>query len=158
VQSLHVFLHSVLTYHLTSTGTLTENRMTVVEGWFCGKSWSSLPTRDALSSDVLELLNANCSMNSKAFLVEKPDSPVIDFVGNRTECALLVLLKKLGFDYNATREARGPDQIKVRSFFVLANRYLGSGWLTICVSMIHIVIKLAAYLPLYAVVRLFVCP
>jgi hypothetical protein len=73
-----------------------------------------LPDREALSSDVLELLNANCSMNSKAFLVEKPDSPVIEFVGNRTECALLVMLKKLGFDYSATREARGADQIKVR--------------------------------------------
>ncbi len=94
--------------------------MTVVEGWFCGKAWSSLPTRDALSADMLELLNSNCSMNSKAFLVEKPDSPVIDFVGNRTECALLVLLKKLGIDYNATREQRAPDQIRVRSIRVCA--------------------------------------
>jgi Ca2+-transporting ATPase len=100
-------------------GTLTENRMTVVEGWFCGKAWDALPTRDALSADMLELLNSNCSMNSKAFLVEKPDTPVIDFVGNRTECALLVLLKKLGIDYNTTREQRAPDQIKVRGMCVV---------------------------------------
>jgi hypothetical protein len=42
------------------------------------------------------------------------DNGSIDFVGNRTECALLVLLHKLGFDYKTLREEREQDQIKVR--------------------------------------------
>ena len=38
---------------------------------------------------------------------------VVDFVGNRTECALLVMLRKLGVDYDRVRQERGKDQIKV---------------------------------------------
>ena len=43
-----------------------------------------------------------------------------DFVGNRTECALLVLLRKLGFDYKQLREEREADQIKVRVWLATA--------------------------------------
>ena len=38
---------------------------------------------------------------------------VVEFVGNRTECALLVLLRKLGHDYVQLREQREADQVKV---------------------------------------------
>ncbi len=41
------------------------------------------------------------------------DNGTIDFVGNRTECALLVMLRKLGSDYTALREERGADLVKV---------------------------------------------
>jgi hypothetical protein len=41
------------------------------------------------------------------------ESGVTDFVGNRTECALLVMLRKLGLDYKQLREEREADQIKV---------------------------------------------
>ncbi len=61
---------------------------------------------------MLELLAGNCCMNSKAFLVDQA-SGVVDFVGNRTECALLVLMRKLGIDYKAVRDERGKSQIKV---------------------------------------------
>ena len=36
-------------------------------------------------------------------------------MGNRTECALLVMLRKLGFDYVQLREERERDLVKVRS-------------------------------------------
>ncbi len=39
---------------------------------------------------------------------------VVDFVGNRTECALLVMMRKLGVDYDKVRQERSKDQIKVR--------------------------------------------
>ncbi|KAG2435667.1 hypothetical protein HXX76_006868 [Chlamydomonas incerta] len=97
------------------TGTLTENRMTVVEGWFAGTAYPQVPEPSALGSHVLELLKWNCAMNNKAFLVDQ-ESGVTDFVGNRTECALLVLLRKLGFDYKQLREEREADQIKLYGF------------------------------------------
>ncbi|KAG2501673.1 hypothetical protein HYH03_000176 [Edaphochlamys debaryana] len=97
------------------TGTLTENRMTVVEGWFAGQSYSQVPTPAELTPGLLELLQWNCAMNNKAFLVDQ-ENGTVDFVGNRTECALLILLRKLGIDYKACREQRESDQIKLYGF------------------------------------------
>ncbi|EFJ49476.1 hypothetical protein VOLCADRAFT_104340 [Volvox carteri f. nagariensis] len=102
------------------TGTLTENRMTVVEGWFAGTSFESVPPPEQLSPTLLSLLKYNCALNNKAFLVDQ-DNGTIDFVGNRTECALLVLLRKLGFDYKQIREEREQDQIKNKP--MTAERY-----------------------------------
>mgnify|MGYP001806822318 CR=1 FL=1 len=53
------------------TGTLTENRMTVVEGWFAGTAYPQVPEASALHPQLLELLKWNCAMNNKAFLVDK---------------------------------------------------------------------------------------
>ncbi|GFR48829.1 hypothetical protein Agub_g10782 [Astrephomene gubernaculifera] len=97
------------------TGTLTENRMTVVEGWFAGTSYGSVPQPEQLSPLVLDLLKYNCALNNKAFLEDK-DNGVINFVGNRTECALLVLLRKLGINYVTVREEREPDQVQLYGF------------------------------------------
>ncbi|KXZ55677.1 hypothetical protein GPECTOR_2g1227 [Gonium pectorale] len=97
------------------TGTLTENRMTVVEGWFAGTSMPSLPAPEAISPLLLTLLKYNCALNSKAFLIDT-ESGTIDFVGNRTECALLVMLRKLGCDYTKLREEREADQVKLYGF------------------------------------------
>ncbi|PNW87451.1 hypothetical protein CHLRE_02g145100v5 [Chlamydomonas reinhardtii] len=96
------------------TGTLTENRMTVVEGWFAGTAYPQVPEASALHPQLLELLKWNCAMNNKAFLVDKDN--VVEFVGNRTECALLVLLRKLGHDYVQLREQREADQVKLYGF------------------------------------------
>mmetsp|Transcript_8941 Transcript_8941/g.29390 ORF Transcript_8941/g.29390 Transcript_8941/m.29390 type:complete len:1038 (+) Transcript_8941:510-3623(+) len=74
------------------TGTLTENRMTVVEGWFAGKKETSMPP--TLSAPVVDCLARGIALNSKAFLVPEEDGR-ISFVGNRTECALLMLQEKL---------------------------------------------------------------
>lgn len=51
-----------------------------------------------LHPELLQDLVLNCCLNSKAFLIETaPD--LVSFVGNRTECALLVLTRKWGVDY-----------------------------------------------------------
>ncbi len=78
------------------TGTLTENRMTVVDVWSGGRfvDVSSLSDGYMLS---------NFCLNSTADLYEEENG--IRFVGNPTEGALLVSAKKCGIDYAARREA-----------------------------------------------------
>lgn len=45
----------------------------------------------------------------QAFLIEEPDNPV-GFVGNRTECALLMMLRKWNIAY---KEVRHDNETKV---------------------------------------------
>ena len=47
------------------TGTLTENRMTVVAGWFAGKMWTSPPTAEDLPPQLQDVLSMNIALNSK---------------------------------------------------------------------------------------------
>ncbi|MBR5479276.1 MAG: calcium-translocating P-type ATPase, PMCA-type [Clostridia bacterium] len=76
------------------TGTLTENRMTVVEFFnYLGAKKPEELTKDALSR--------NFAINSTAN-VEFYDNRK-DFIGNPTECALLVALSKAGLDYRTMR-------------------------------------------------------
>ncbi|KAL0043569.1 hypothetical protein WJX79_008696 [Trebouxia sp. C0005] len=98
------------------TGTLTENRMTVVEGWFAGKSYKgTVPDMLDLPEAVRPHLELNIAMNSKAFLIEKDDGS-IDLVGNRTEGALLMLLRKWGRNYKTVRANRHEDVAQLYGF------------------------------------------
>ena len=47
------------------TGTLTENRMTVVAGWFAGKGWPKLPAAAELPASLAEAVQLNIALNSK---------------------------------------------------------------------------------------------
>ena len=47
------------------TGTLTENRMTVVAGWFAGKTWTAPPTAEDLPPPLKDVLSLNIALNSK---------------------------------------------------------------------------------------------
>ena len=47
------------------TGTLTENRMTVVEGWFAGKKYDKLPAPSDLPESALRDIALNSALNSK---------------------------------------------------------------------------------------------
>ncbi|EFJ50671.1 hypothetical protein VOLCADRAFT_88435 [Volvox carteri f. nagariensis] len=96
------------------TGTLTENRMTVVEGWFAGKSYDHCPQPEELPQDVCDELKLNCALNSKAFVLD--NGPKIDFVGNRTECALLMMLRNWGCDYASVRDEYDASVFKVFGF------------------------------------------
>ncbi|DBB18563.1 hypothetical protein WJX82_010215 [Trebouxia sp. C0006] len=98
------------------TGTLTENRMTVVEGWFAGKSYKGkVPDMLDLPEAVRPHLELNIAMNSKAFLIEKDDGS-IDMVGNRTEGALLMLLRGWGRNYKTVRANRHEDVAQLYGF------------------------------------------
>ncbi len=47
------------------TGTLTENRMTVVEGWFSGKKYDTLPAPADLPVSAAREIGLNSALNSK---------------------------------------------------------------------------------------------
>ena len=47
------------------TGTLTENRMTVVEGWFSGKKYDKLPAPADLPEAAAREIGLNSALNSK---------------------------------------------------------------------------------------------
>ncbi len=46
------------------TGTLTENRMTVVEGWFAGKNYDNVPHPEDLPADFFNTFQASVAVNS----------------------------------------------------------------------------------------------
>ena len=47
------------------TGTLTENRMTVVTGWFAGKQWPQAPSAADLPASLADVISMNIALNSK---------------------------------------------------------------------------------------------
>ena len=46
-------------------GTLTENRMTVVAGWFAGQFYPQPPALDEMPKELQSAIEINSSMNSK---------------------------------------------------------------------------------------------
>ena len=48
-----------------SAGTLTENRMTVVAGWFAGQFYPQPPALDEMPKELQSAIEINSSMNSK---------------------------------------------------------------------------------------------
>ena len=81
------------------TGTLTENRMTVVDVW----SGGGFVEENAFCDRVML---ENYCLNSTADLYYEND--IVRFVGNPTEGALLVSAKKCGVDY---KDFRGKAEI-----------------------------------------------
>lgn len=90
------------------TGTLTENRMTVVEGFIAGQTFKDIPLKRKLDKFSQVLLTQSIAINSKG-IVNNIDTRNPDFIGNKTEGALLVFAyNSLGVDYN---DIRGKHEI-----------------------------------------------
>jgi len=91
------------------TGTLTQNEMTVVTGWFLGKKYlqitESLATE--LAPEYLQVLVDGMAINSTAFEVTNAKGK-IDYVGSKTEGALIKLCKVLGVNYDQIRKQYSP--------------------------------------------------
>lgn len=89
------------------TGTLTENLMTVTNVWMAGNNYSG-ELKETLSEniekEVLRNLATSCCINSNAFLKWNEAKKKQDFIGSTTECALLVLADKLGYEYGRVRK------------------------------------------------------
>eukprot|EP00163_Fabomonas_tropica_P011978 TRINITY_DN2302_c0_g1_i7.p1 TRINITY_DN2302_c0_g1~~TRINITY_DN2302_c0_g1_i7.p1 ORF type:complete len:1113 (-),score=325.50 TRINITY_DN2302_c0_g1_i7:501-3839(-) len=88
------------------TGTLTENKMTVVRGDVCGASfdradWSGRGLKD--NKECLDLLAVGVAVNSTAYEARQ-DNGELTFIGNKTETALLGMAKNLEYDYEKLRE------------------------------------------------------
>jgi Ca2+-transporting ATPase len=94
------------------TGTLTQNRMTVVRVLvhhheYCGEGAGTShdsPFKDcAMPTRVRELLAEAVSCNSTCFLQFKRNQSTPTYVGSATEGALLDLVRRLGYQYDEVR-------------------------------------------------------
>ena len=86
------------------TGTLTKNRMSVVQGWLSGKDHNSAEALAEAGGDAKALFAQIASVNATAFLETREDG-LIEYVGNPTECALLSLVQSWGVDWRVQRSS-----------------------------------------------------
>ncbi|XP_040200082.1 plasma membrane calcium-transporting ATPase 1 isoform X1 [Rana temporaria] len=88
------------------TGTLTMNRMTVVQAFLNDKHYRKIPDAESLPENLLNLLitgiSVNCAYTSKILTPEK-EGGLPRHVGNKTECSLLGFLLDLKRDYQDVR-------------------------------------------------------
>lgn len=92
------------------TGTLTENRMTVVEGWFGDFVFDQvdfLSASQKIPENIRDVIIEQCSINRIAHVIDfdvlgkKLDRSMI--IGNKTESALILMIQSWGFDYQRVR-------------------------------------------------------
>uniref|UniRef100_A0A673LW34 P-type Ca(2+) transporter n=1 Tax=Sinocyclocheilus rhinocerous TaxID=307959 RepID=A0A673LW34_9TELE len=102
------------------TGTLTTNRMTVVQIYVGDQHFRDIPRPDQINPKTLELITSaiavNCAYTSKIMAADK-EGGLPKQVGNKTECALLGLVLGLKQDYQAVREQIPEEKLyKVYTF------------------------------------------
>ena len=102
------------------TGTLTMNRMTVVQAYIGGTHYRQIPQPDVFPPKVLELIvngiSINCAYTSKIQPPEK-EGGLPRQVGNKTECGLLGFVTDLKQDYQAVRNEVPEEKLfKVYTF------------------------------------------
>ncbi|XP_028303662.1 plasma membrane calcium-transporting ATPase 2-like isoform X5 [Gouania willdenowi] len=89
------------------TGTLTMNRMTVVQAFVGDTHHKTIPEPDAIKQETLEILVNSISINSAyttKILPPEKEGGLPRHVGNKTECALLGLVLELKRDYQPVRD------------------------------------------------------
>ncbi|XP_065219567.1 plasma membrane calcium-transporting ATPase 3 isoform X8 [Planococcus citri] len=90
------------------TGTLTTNRMTVVQSYICEVLSKSTPQFSSIPPNVGNLIVQAISLNSAyTSRIMPPDDPTSELpkqVGNKTECALLGFVLALGKNYQTWRD------------------------------------------------------
>uniref|UniRef100_U3IR05 Calcium-transporting ATPase n=1 Tax=Anas platyrhynchos platyrhynchos TaxID=8840 RepID=U3IR05_ANAPP len=102
------------------TGTLTMNRMTVVQAYINEKHYKKIPEPEAIPEKIMGYLvtgiSVNCAYTSKILPPEK-EGGLPRHVGNKTECALLGLLLDLKRDYQDVRNEIPEEKLhKVYTF------------------------------------------
>uniref|UniRef100_A0A0A9W7X9 Calcium-transporting ATPase n=1 Tax=Lygus hesperus TaxID=30085 RepID=A0A0A9W7X9_LYGHE len=101
------------------TGTLTTNRMTVVQTYICEKYSKTVPDYDSVPREVADLIIDAVSINSSYATKIIPGEPntLPKQVGNKTECALLGLVQQWGKNYQNTRDKYPEEKfVKVYTF------------------------------------------
>ncbi|CAG8510265.1 12139_t:CDS:10 [Ambispora leptoticha] len=90
------------------TGTLTQNKMTIVRGFLTGHEFNSVSEIEDWRKDVnqqtFDTIVEAIVTNSTAF-EGKDENNKIDFIGSKTECALLGFCKALGIEYREIRNS-----------------------------------------------------
>ncbi|KAK3564632.1 hypothetical protein QTP86_024257 [Hemibagrus guttatus] len=102
------------------TGTLTMNRMTVVQVYVGDRHYRRVPEPDLIENKILDLLvigiSVNCAYTTKIMPPEK-EGGLPRQVGNKTECALLGFTLDLGRDYQIIRKEYPEERLfKVYTF------------------------------------------
>ncbi|XP_063052297.1 plasma membrane calcium-transporting ATPase 4 [Engraulis encrasicolus] len=102
------------------TGTLTMNRMTVVQMYIGDRHYRKVPEPDLIPGQIMELLitgiSVNCAYTTKIMPPEK-EGGLPRQVGNKTECALLGLVTDLRRDYIPIRNEYPEERLyKVYTF------------------------------------------
>ncbi|XP_047666578.1 plasma membrane calcium-transporting ATPase 4 isoform X3 [Tachysurus fulvidraco] len=102
------------------TGTLTMNRMTVVQAYIGDTHYKKVPEPEAINSETLELLINSIAINSAyttKILPPEHEGGLPRHVGNKTECALLGLVLELKQDYQPIRDEIPEEKLyKVYTF------------------------------------------
>ncbi|XP_031752718.1 plasma membrane calcium-transporting ATPase 4 isoform X5 [Xenopus tropicalis] len=102
------------------TGTLTMNRMTVVQAFVGGTHYRQIPDPEALNTKILDLIVNGISVNSaytSKILPPEKEGGLPRQVGNKTECALLGFVLDLKQDYQTVRNEIPEENLyKVYTF------------------------------------------
>uniref|UniRef100_A0A8C7YCY7 Calcium-transporting ATPase n=1 Tax=Oryzias sinensis TaxID=183150 RepID=A0A8C7YCY7_9TELE len=102
------------------TGTLTMNRMTVVQAYIGDTHYKTVPEPEAIKPETLEMLVNSISINSAyttKILPPEKEGGLPRHVGNKTECALLGLVLGLKRDYQPIRDEIPEEMLyKVYTF------------------------------------------
>jgi Ca2+ transporting ATPase len=87
------------------TGTLTTNRMTVMQAWIGGQEFSSAAqVADEMSESTRDVFcNGVCVNSTAEILPPKNSGGQPEHTGNKTECALLQFVRDCGVDYSQVR-------------------------------------------------------
>uniref|UniRef100_A0A668A6I4 Calcium-transporting ATPase n=1 Tax=Myripristis murdjan TaxID=586833 RepID=A0A668A6I4_9TELE len=102
------------------TGTLTMNRMTVVQAYIAEKHYRKVPEPENIPPTIMDILvlgiGVNCAYTTKIMSPEK-EGGLPRQVGNKTECALLGFATDLKRDYQAIRNEIPEEKLyKVYTF------------------------------------------
>ncbi|XP_026116030.1 plasma membrane calcium-transporting ATPase 3 isoform X2 [Carassius auratus] len=102
------------------TGTLTTNRMTVVQSYINDQHFREIPDPSQINPNTLEIIvnaiSINCAYTSK-ILPPDVEGGLPKQVGNKTECGLLGFLLDLKRDYAPVREQIPEEKLyKVYTF------------------------------------------
>lgn len=106
------------------TGTLTTNRMTVVQSYICEKlmkvtpKFSDIPSE--VGSKIVEGISVNSAYTSQLMGGQNPGELATQ-VGNKTECSLLGFVEGLGKSYQQIRE-QIPEKAFVRVYTFNSDR------------------------------------
>lgn len=102
------------------TGTLTMNRMTVVQAYVGETHYRQIPKPDDLPPNVLDLIVNSICINSaytSKILPPEKEGGLPRQVGNKTECGLLGFVTDLKQDYQAVRSEMPEEKLfKVYTF------------------------------------------
>ena len=85
------------------TGTLTQNKMTVVKFNHDGHDFDQNTMKD-MPAEYRKLFAEAVAVNSNAYMTVKEGDTQPEFVGSSSECALLMLITKWEMDYREIRE------------------------------------------------------